>query len=383
MNVGGGAEHARRNIVVVGNYEPDHQHSMLQYNDMLLEACRLWAQGSVRLARPEVVFGRAGGARLKALASLLDKYVLAPFAFPSASLALIGDQGLALYTPFLRARRKVIVCHDLIAHLAMARRVPGWRPSRLGRLLQRANLLGLKRADHVVCISEATRRDFLDLTGASPDKVSVIRNCLPPAIVEMATAAPASLSSRNSDVLCFATSFYKNAELSVKAFAQARPRLPEGARLLVVGLDTEGPRALARTLGVDDAVVWLGRVSSEALHEAYRGSGALLFPSLYEGFGWPVLEAQAFNLPVVTSDAASLPEVAGEGALVCSLDAAALAEALVRIFTDRAFATMLVARGQENLKRFDKQAWLRSFAVLLEGQFAKGAGKLAVGEVGG
>lgn len=349
-------------VLVVGNYLADQQSSMLRYNQMLADA--LSDQSRTRLVRPPHVFGALMPGFI---GQAIDKYLLAPvrLAIRRDDIAVISDQGMAFYALALRSRRRVVVCHDLIAHRAMGGQLDGWRPSRLGRWLQKANLAGLRNADHIVCISEATRQDLMRIAGVPPEQITTILNCLPPDLFEAAIKQQAR--TRTSDVLCYATSFYKNIGLSLRAFALARDRLPASSRLLVIGHPEPQAIQVAVTLGLQDHVDWLGRVGDDELFDLYATAGVLLFPSLAEGFGWPVIEAQAFGAPVVTSDAGSLPEVAGDGAVICPLDDAAVSEALVAVLTDRSLSELLAKRGAVNVQRFTPTVWRQAYGEFMQG----------------
>ncbi|MDQ5821652.1 MAG: glycosyltransferase family 4 protein, partial [Actinomycetota bacterium] len=142
-------------------------------------------------------------------------------------------------------------------------------------------------------------------------------------------------------------------ETALAAFERARPRLPEGTRLRVVG-GFDGPPA--------EGVDYLGRVSDEELVSLYRGALAYLDASLYEGFGYQVLEAMACGTPVVATRVTSIPELADGAALLCEArDVHALADALVSVATDPVLAGRL--RG-EGLARSGTFTWERTATEL-------------------
>jgi glycosyltransferase involved in cell wall biosynthesis len=133
--------------------------------------------------------------------------------------------------------------------------------------------------------------------------------------------------------------------------------------LLIVGgkgwMADDIPAAISR-LGVEDRVRILGFVADEDLPAIYNLAGAFAFPSLYEGFGLPVLEAMACGTPVVAADNSSLPEVVGEaGLLVAANDREALAGALFRLLTDQPLRARLSAAGQQQAERFSWKAAAR------------------------
>lgn len=114
----------------------------------------------------------------------------------------------------------------------------------------------------------------------------------------------------------------------------------------------------------NDRIRFLGRVSDDELIEYYRNAVAFVFPSLYEGFGIPVIEAQACGCPVISSNSSSLPEVLGESALTCNpLDVNRFAELMNDIFNDNDLRKKIIAKGYENVKRF---SWNESAKKIVE-----------------
>lgn len=114
----------------------------------------------------------------------------------------------------------------------------------------------------------------------------------------------------------------------------------------------------------NERIKFLGRVSDDELIEYYRKAVAFVFPSLYEGFGIPVIEAQACGCPVISSDSSSLPEVLGESALFCDpLDINRFTELMCLIYNDNNLRTSLIIKGYENVKRF---SWDESAKKIIE-----------------
>jgi glycosyltransferase involved in cell wall biosynthesis len=142
-------------------------------------------------------------------------------------------------------------------------------------------------------------------------------------------------------------------ETALAAFAAARERT--GVRLLVAGGYSGAPR---------DGVEFLGRVSDEELLALYRGAAAYLDASLYEGFGFQVLEALGCGAPVVATRVTSIPEIAGDAALLVEPRApAAMGDALVRVLEDEELAADLRRRGPERARAF---TWERTAAELAD-----------------
>jgi glycosyltransferase involved in cell wall biosynthesis len=160
----------------------------------------------------------------------------------------------------------------------------------------------------------------------------------------------------------------RNLPVVVDALLDARRHFGAAAAmsLVLAGVDrgvTEGLCAMAAEAGSPDAVVALGPVSEDRIHALYRGAVALVYPSLYEGFGLPLIEAMASGTPVLASHEASIPEVlGGAGLLLDARDVAAWREAIIRIVNDEALRRDLRARG---LARAATYTWQRTAQITL------------------
>jgi glycosyltransferase involved in cell wall biosynthesis len=165
----------------------------------------------------------------------------------------------------------------------------------------------------------------------------------------------------------------KNLERLVQAFARAlplcEPHLP-GLRLVLAGQQgwlAQGTLRQVAALGLADRVILPGFVTDQDLPALLSAAEAFAFPSLHEGFGLPVLEAQACGTAVLASSTSSLPEVAGNGALLVDpLDVDALAHGLVQLLTEDSVRGQLVAAGFANLRRFSWDRCARETLAVLE-----------------
>jgi glycosyltransferase involved in cell wall biosynthesis len=159
----------------------------------------------------------------------------------------------------------------------------------------------------------------------------------------------------------------KNLERVTAAFTSLKQRCA-GARLVIVGPPSWGAhKTLGHVLSAsqgDTGITFTGFVSDEELRALYQGARALVFPSLYEGFGLPALEAMTYGTPVLSSNVSSLPEVVGDaGLLVDPLSTEAIVEAMYALWTDSSLRDALVSRGFRQAQRF---TWERTAQRTLE-----------------
>ncbi len=228
-------------------------------------------------------------------------------------------------------------------------------------------LLGpaLRRAACVIAVSETTRREILDRFRLPPARVVVVPEAAGPGFAPPGPAALAAVRRRfrlEQPYVLSVGLLEPKKNLAALLAAVARLRAAGGwgrMELVVVGAPGWGvdPAAHARRLGVADLVRFLGPVPDAALPALYGGARAFAFPSLWEGFGLPVLEAMATGVPAVVSDRGALPEVTGGAALLVEPTAAALADGLGRVLSDEALRERLRAAG---LARAAEFSWERT-----------------------
>ncbi|MDA1148238.1 MAG: glycosyltransferase, partial [Chloroflexi bacterium] len=198
----------------------------------------------------------------------------------------------------LPAERTVVTCHDLML-LRAEHEAFGFRGSRAAVRLFRWRVGHLRQVAHVACISEQTRQDLIELVGVDPERTSVIPNGVDPRFLPFAADRRAALrsavASPGATILLHVSTgdAYKNVEGTLRTLAALRAD-GRAVRLLRAGRPlTPAQAMLAGELGVIGAISDLGRVPDERLVELYNLADVLLFPSHYEGFGWPPLEAMA------------------------------------------------------------------------------------------
>jgi len=263
----------------------------------------------------------------------------------------------------------VKVFHDL----AFERFPDAYRPAELAYLRWTARRAATtSRA--LVAVSESTRRDLVELYGVDPDRVVVVHEG-----GGEGTAEPGDPGADGAGLRRFGIDrpFLLNVgrveprKNQLTALAAVR-RLP-GILLVVAGAVHDD--ALAARLDASPDCLLLGRVTDTERDLLYRKAEALLFPSLYEGFGLPVLEAMRHGLPVIASGTSSLPEVGGDAAVYIAdpLDAEAMAEAVGRLREDPSLRRRLIAAGRRQAARFGWDACAEGIAAVVRTQLSPGA----------
>jgi glycosyltransferase involved in cell wall biosynthesis len=309
------------------------------------------------------------------LVDKLDSYVGRFAALPRLARRAKGDvfhivdHGQGYLVTSLDPARTVVTCHDIILLAVAAGRVQAESHPLLATKILRHSIELMKRARRVIADSEHTRRDLADLAGVDPTTVEVVY----PGLNHPLSPAPdrkeeirAALGLPPGPLVLHVgvTGFYKNLPGVLRVIARLRAG-GIGATLVRCGSRlTRSQLELAERVGISHAIVDLGAVTPEALANLYRACDVLLFPSLYEGFGWPPLEAMASGLPVVCTRAGSLGEVIGDAALTCEPeDVRGLADAVARVLTSEAVRDSLAERGLERARLFD---WKRTAARVLD-----------------
>lgn len=205
----------------------------------------------------------------------------------------------------------------------------------------------------VTTISDSTRTELLRLLPAAADKLVVIGNAINPDFLR----GPPAPDDPTAPVLCLGTTQNKNLERSIGALAGA------GGSLRVVGHLTELQESLLEQTSVEYTSV--ADLTRADLHAVYRSSSLLLFPSLNEGFGMPILEAQAVGIPVITSDREPMRSIAGDGAvLVDPTSVTDIRRAIDLVRGDPDLRRSLVAAGRANQRRFQPSATAADYGAL-------------------
>ena len=285
---------------------------------------RLWAQTrlarELRQQRPDVFFAPAN---------------VIPFLHPRVCVTTIHDVGFHYFPE----------CYSLLAR---------W-------YLEVTTRFALRRAVKVIAVSEATRDDLVRVYGAEPSRIEVIHSAVTVMDRELPSTSQVSTTLDRHGItppyLLFLGRLEtkKNVARIVQAFLMLKERgIPHQLVLGgTPGVGFEDVRRLIQSSRFQKDVVLTGYLGEEKA-DLFAGAEVFIFPSLHEGFGFPILEAATYGVPVITSRTSSLAEVAGNAAvLVDPLDVGEIVRAITRVIEDEKLRAELVELGRDRLRQFD------------------------------
>ena len=345
-------------ILLVGNYKFDGAKSMQVWAQALLR--ELTQRGlDAQLITPKPIFGRISQSPVgfgKWL-GYIDRFLIFPrhlrTAAAKADMIHICDHGSAMFALQIKDKPILVTCHDLLAVRGALGEIPEMRTSLSGRLLQLWIRSGIQRATKVACVSQFTLDDARRILKSS-NLCKVLNGLnypfrpLDPGEVDRRLSA---LSGIDHPFIVHVGSSHprKNRDGVLRVFADAAKQID--LRLVFAGRPLSQDLAnLAKELQVSDRIVQVTNPKVEMIEALYNRAVALLFPSRYEGFGWPAIEAQACGCPVVGSNIPPLAEVVGESAVLHPLEnESGMAESIVRLASDRKFRNGMRQRGLENV----------------------------------
>jgi glycosyltransferase involved in cell wall biosynthesis len=342
--------------------------------NILIELSRLDRETDyIVLCRPDdVESGDVLGRNFRMVPETAPTYSIAeqfriPLSLARERVRLVHEPHYVL-PPLVRCR-SVVTIHDCI-HLMF----PQYLPSKLAHVYAKGSMwAAAHKADRILTVSEASKRDILRFFDVPPEKVAVIYNAIDERFLAPANAERMELVRQRYQLdhpfVLYVGNIkpHKNIERLIDAFGRARSQCPDDLKLVIIGDEISkypGLRQSVHKHKLDKHVRFLGFQPMETLAAFYRLARAFVFPSLYEGFGLPPLEAMACGSPVVTSNVSSLPEVAGGAALLVDpYDADAIAGGIVQAVTDETLRADLITRGLDRARSF---SWPQSVRKIHE-----------------
>ncbi len=262
--------------------------------------------------------------------------------------------------PYFAHIKSVFTLHDLAFHY-----YPETLSTANRRYLAMMMPRFLRAADRVIAVSLSTKRDVMQVYGLDESRVTVVYEGVQPYFRPAPSGARAALAQKHNLPARFILGLgtiepRKNLSTLLQAYRALKSR-GLGLKLVLVGKVgwlADATLQQVRVLGLEGEVILAGFIPDEDLPALYSSSALLAYPSLYEGFGLPVLEALACGTPVVCSNASSLPEVAGDAALLVDpLDVSAWVQALSRVLADEDLREEMRMKGLAQATRF---SWERA-----------------------
>jgi glycosyltransferase involved in cell wall biosynthesis len=360
-------------ILLVGNYPPDKQESMLRFAALLER--ELTARGhEVTLSQPAPLVGQIKwtNSSIRKWLGYVDKFLFYPSRLSliktNFDIVHICDHSNAMYVRYLVNVPHVVTCHDVLAIRSALGEIPQNPVSSTGRKFQALILAGLEVAERIVCVSENTRIELLRVTGRNPSSATV---------TYLSLNYPYSPAERDAalvrlDKLGFdartpylmhvgGTVWYKNKLGVLQIFNHLQKLIaPSPMKLLMIGKALSPPLLeYISENNLENLIEKRTNLSNEDLRAAYTLSEGLIFPSLQEGFGWPVLEAQACGCPVFTTARAPMTEVGGDAAVYFDpSDTTGSAEIVAQALKDR---EAIRQRGIANSLRFNVEQMIQGY----------------------
>jgi glycosyltransferase involved in cell wall biosynthesis len=372
-------------VLLIGNYQPDAIQSMDKFALMLEIYLSQFGQ-EVRIIRPKPWLGKLElSPFLKKWLGYIDKLIFFPTqlrqALSWADVVHICDHGNAIYTQYLQNIPHVVTCHDLLAIRCGLGEFPEYQTGWTGKQLQQMMIKGLNQAQKVACVSEQTKSDVLRLTFLDESAVSVISLGLNYPYTPMTTReAKQRLEALGISLNCRfilhvgANHWYKN-RLGVLSIFERLLKLKQSELYLVmVGKPmSDEMRYFIKTHNLANKVIELVEVDNENLRSLYSSATALLFPSLQEGFGWPIIEAQACGCPVFTSNRLPMNDVGGEAAIYIEPDNPQSAAEKIACYLTT--IETLKSKGFVNAQRFTPDKMIYEYVTLYHQAIDENANK--------
>ncbi len=365
-------------ILLVGNYLPDHQESMQRFANMLQVGLAQMGH-EVRLLLPEPFFGRINvfGKGMEKWLGYIDKFILFPPQLRQAAIwadvVHICDHSNAMYVNYLQDVLHLVTCHDLLAVRGALGQETDCPASPTGKILQKWILNSLQQTRMVACVSTYTKQDLEKLVekGALSRNFRLVLNGLnhnykiitsDEAAVRLANVA--NLNIRKPFILNVGSSLRrKNRDGIIRIINRIRDQWDGQMVFAGAPLNPELVE-LVEQLNLNDRIVQIIKPDNCLLEALYNQAFAFIFPSRFEGFGWPIVEAQACGCPIICSDRTSLPEVAGDSALIRAVDDEAGFAADILRLIDPLERDAWIKKGLENVKRFSSEAMISKYVSL-------------------
>ena len=254
---------------------------------------------------------------------------------------------------FIKEYPTVVTIHDIFEYVS-----PGAYP--LFQMAWRRIVVKYeaKIADIIITVSDTTKGALVRVLGIDENKICVVYNGISKDFIILEHEPPDSGKALGDYLLCVGViDKIKSVDKLIRAYVELPQYLQNKYNLVIAGKPGNAFLAiknLINKLKLNNNVLFYGHVSFDKLIKLYRGARAVIFPSIWEGFGFPIIEAMMAGVPVVTSNKGACPEIAGDAAIIIDPDnISVFAKAIESVIIDDNLRSDLIKRGKDNIKRFD------------------------------
>ena len=300
-------------IIFLTHHEHFRGYSMKRYCSFLSEGLRSKGH-ETKIVSPKAILSKDGmPKKMKKWLRYIDSFILFPLwllvksnRLPKNTLYVITDQALGMWMPVLKNKNHVVHCHDFTALKSSLGLMIENPTSWTGKKYQNLILKGFSKASNFICISKNTEKELLHFLNKTPKKIEQVYNALDPVFKP----------GKGYLMHVGGNDFYKNRTGVIALYDAWRKQTKNSLPLLMIGYEPSEIILKSYELSMyKEDIHFLIRVENELLLKAYQGCSLFLFPSLSEGFGWPVAEAMASGCLVITTNEAPMNEVGGDAAV--------------------------------------------------------------------
>lgn len=348
----------------------------------------------VELRTANAVFSKLPAPRsFKKWLGYIDQFILFPFRLKlklrndlEDCLYVFTDHALGSWVPLVANRKHVIHCHDFLAQQSALGLLPENSIGKTGKIYQTFIRRGYRKGKNFICISKKTQQDLLAMLASKPQLSAVVYNGLNQ---DFSPADPLQVRDKLGKILKLnlqsgyilhvgGNQFYKNRKGVLAIYEAWRSISKATIPLLCIGFaPNENLKVQKSDSQFESDIHFISDLDDKSLQLAYQGASTLLYPSLAEGFGWPIAEAMASGCPVITTGEAPMSEVGGDAAYYIkkapldvdankqwAKESAQVLETLIQL--EPSEREKLIKRGQINSERFDTDRSLDAIEAIYQ-----------------